>query len=71
MKLAIWFAIKNPDGSKRRKYELAHALGKAASSVTAYCDGRATPPDETIELIAIFTEGEVTRADFYPAQEAA
>lgn len=66
MKLGIWFAIANADGSKRRKFKLAQAIGRSQATITAYCDGRARPTDETLLLIEQFTGGDVTKADFFP-----
>ena len=68
MKLADWFNLPNPDGSKRRKGPFAKAIGKSASTVTAYCDGRAWPGREAMADIARETDNQVTANDFVPPQ---
>ncbi len=68
MKLADWFEIPNPDGSKRLKGRFAKAIGKTAGTVTAYCDGSAWPGRDAMADIARETNNEVTANDFVQPQ---
>lgn len=70
MKLSDWFAQRNSDGSRRRKYAFAARIGRSASMVTDYCEGRAWPDRETMERIVTETAGEVTPNDFLQGEAA-
>lgn len=70
MKLAEWFSIRNPDGSRRRKYVFAGQIGRTPSMITDYCEGRAWPDRETMEAIVRETGGEVTANDFLQIEAA-
>lgn len=70
MKLAEWFSVRNPDGSKRRKGEFAEKIGKSAATVTAYLKGEAWPDRVTMAAITRETAGAVTANDFVELETA-
>lgn len=64
MKLSDWLAIKNPDGSRKRKRDFAAKIGVSPSMVTEYAEGRMWPRRELLEAIVRETDGQVGPADF-------
>lgn len=64
MKLSDWLAIKNPDGSRKRKRDFAAKIGVSPTMVTEYAEMRMWPGREKIEAIIRETGGEVTANDF-------
>jgi DNA-binding transcriptional regulator YdaS (Cro superfamily) len=64
MKLSDWLAIKNPDGSRKRKRDFAAKIGVSPTMVTEYAEGRMWPGRERIEAIVRETDGRVTANDF-------
>lgn len=70
MRLADWFKLRNPDGSKRLRYVFAQRIGRTPSMVTDYCEGRTWPDRETMERIMRETAGDVTANDFLHPEAA-
>jgi transcriptional regulator with XRE-family HTH domain len=64
MKLSDWLAIKNPDGSRKRKRDFAAKIGVSPSMITEYAEGRMWPRRELLEAIVRETAGKVTANDF-------
>lgn len=64
MRLTDWLELRNPDGSKRRRYAFAKAIGVTPSMVTAYCAGTMWPRQEIMEAIHRETRGAVSANDF-------
>lgn len=63
MKLADWFHIPNPDGSKKSKRAFAGAIGVTPQMISAYC-ADTWPGRARMEAIARETDGAVTANDF-------
>jgi DNA-binding transcriptional regulator YdaS (Cro superfamily) len=68
MKLADWLAIRNPDGSRKRKRDFAAKIGVSPTMVTEYAEGRMWPGRERIEAIVRETNGEVGPTDFVSSE---
>jgi hypothetical protein len=64
MKLADWFEIPNPDGSKKSKAEFAARIDVTPQMISAYCADRMWPGKERMEAIIRETAGAVTANDF-------
>lgn len=64
MKLAEWFDIPNPDGSRKSKSDFAERIDVTPQMISAYCAGRMWPSKERMEAIVRETRGEVTANDF-------
>jgi DNA-binding transcriptional regulator YdaS (Cro superfamily) len=64
MKLSDWLAQRNPDGSKKRRYEFARLIGVTPTMVTLYAAGRTWPDRDTVEAIVRATNGAVQANDF-------
>ena len=64
MKLAAWFDIPNPDGSRKNKADFASRINVTPQMISAYCAGRMWPGKERMEAIARETGGDVTANDF-------
>jgi DNA-binding transcriptional regulator YdaS (Cro superfamily) len=64
MKLADWLAIRNPDGSRKRRRDFAARIGVTPTMVTEYAEGRIWPGRARIEAIVRETDGEVGPTDF-------
>jgi DNA-binding transcriptional regulator YdaS (Cro superfamily) len=71
MKLADWFEILNPDGSKRSKAAFAKKIGVTPQMISAYCKDGMWPGKERMESIVRETGGEVTANDFIDMQQGA
>lgn len=70
MKLAEWFDIPNPDGSKKSKADFAASIDVTPQMISAYCADRMWPGKERMEAIVRETGGAVTANDFLNLQEA-
>lgn len=64
MKLAEWFDLPNPDGSRKRKDAFAKDIGVTPQIISAYCAGSMWPGRKRMEKIIEVTEGAVTANDF-------
>lgn len=64
MTLAKWLAIRNLDGTRKRKRVFAQAIGVTPTMVTEYAEGRMWPRREIMEAIVRETAGKVTPNDF-------
>jgi len=64
MKLAEWFEIPNPDGSKKSKAEFSARIDVTPQMISAYCADRMWPGKERMEAIIRETGGAVTANDF-------
>lgn len=62
--LKEWFAILNPDGTRRRRRDFAKAIGVSAGMVTEYIEQRAWPKHKIIRAIARATDGQVMPNSF-------
>jgi len=71
MKLADWLNLPNSDGSRKRRYEFAKAIGVTPVMVTYYCAGTAWPSREKMTAIARETAGAVTANDFVDMNQGA
>jgi 3,4-dihydroxy 2-butanone 4-phosphate synthase/GTP cyclohydrolase II len=69
MKLADWLRIPNADGSRKRRYKFAQAIGVTPTMVTEYAEGRIWPGKDKMEAIRRETRGAVTANDFLEAAE--
>lgn len=69
MKLADWFEIPNPDGSKKSKSEFAARIDVTPQMISAYCADRMWPGRERMEAIARETGGAVMPNDFIDVQQ--
>lgn len=65
MKFSDWMAEPNPDGSKKRKGQVARKIGVHQTMVTLYAEGRAIPSPKVMANIYRETGGRVTPTEFY------
>lgn len=63
MKLAEWFEIPNPDGSRKSKAKFAEDIGVTPQMISAYC-AKTWPSRERMKKIERETDGAVTANDF-------
>lgn len=69
MTLTEWLSLPNPDGSKKRKYRFAKAIGVTPTMITEYAAGRIWPGKDRMAAIVRETNGCVTPNDFLQAAE--